>query len=287
MLAAALAAVLVAIAPPSPADRAAAVRGGDWIAARAPADAGGIEADAVVALAALGRPGGTRLRALVRLAPSYAQAPGPAAKTLLAAVAAGRDPRCFGGVDLVARIRSGYADGVFGASIWDQSLSIAALTAAAEAVPPAALTRLRAMRRDGGWGFAIVREDRDDVDSTAIALMALRAAGVPVSDEAVRGGVAWLLGQRAGKAGWRGAAGTGSNANSTGLAVRALVAAGRTAPSGALRALRSLQQPDGSFALAQGLRGSADLATAESVPALVRRPWPIGGRSAPGRPCGI
>jgi len=286
MIAAALAAVLVALVPPSPADRAAAGRGGDWIAARTPAGAGGVEADAVVALAALGRPGGERLRALVRLAPAYTQAPGPAAKTVLAAVAVGRNPRCFAGVDLVSRIRAGYADGVFGASIWDQSLSLAALHAAAEPVPPAALKRLRSLRRDGGWGFSVVREDSDDVDSTAIALMALRAAGAPASDPAVRAGVAWLLRERLPSGGWRGAAGAGANANSTGLAIRALVASDRPAPAAAVRILRGLQQPDGSFALAAALSGSADLATSESVPALVQRPWPIGGRGSPGRPCG-
>ena len=73
-----------------------------------------------------------RLRALV---PAGTRTPGAAAKAALAAEAVGANPRCFAGVDLVARIRAGYGAGVYGATVFDDSLAITALVGAGEPVP--------------------------------------------------------------------------------------------------------------------------------------------------------
>ena len=70
-----------------------------------------------------------------------------------------------------------------------------------------------------------------------LALMALRAAGAPRRDPAVRGAVRWLLAQRLPGAGWAGAAGSSTVSNSTGLALRGLSAAGVGWPVGAAPAL--------------------------------------------------
>ena len=286
MIAAALAAAALALAPaPPPVDRAAAARAAAWIAAQPATTAGGVEADAVLALVAAGRRRGAHLVRLRALAPRYAVTPGAAAKTALAAVAAGSSARCFAGVDLVRRMRAGYFDGVFGASIWDQSLSIMALAGAHEPIPPAALRTLRRLRGEGGWGFAISGAGADDADSTALAVMALRAAGRGRSDADVRAGVRWLLAHRLPGAGWAGAAGSATVANSTGLALRALAAAGSGPPAGATAALRALQSADGSFAATAAAGGSRQLATNEAVPALLRRPLPLARRRHADRPC--
>ena len=211
--------------------------------------------------------------------------PGAAAKAALAAEAAGANPRCFAGVDLVARIRSGYGAGVYGASVFEDSLAIAALAGAAEPVPAQAVTALRRLRGAGGYGLSLTGAGRDDPDTTGMALMALRAAGVPRSDPAVRGAIRWLLAQRLPGAGWAGAAGSSTVSNSTGLALRGLTAAGDGWPAGASASLRKLQGPDGGFDAAAGVPGSRQLATLDSVPALTGTTLPVARRSAPGSSC--
>jgi hypothetical protein len=279
---AALAASAVLHAPP-PVDRSAGVRGARWLASQRVGDttAGGAEADAVVAIAAAGADPKSHLSALRLIAPSYATGPGAAAKVALAAVAAGQNPRCFARLDLVRTIRAGYADGLFGASIWDDALSIDALAGAGETVPAAAVTKLKALRRDGGYGFGLSGRGRDDPDSTGLALTALAAAGVPARDPAVKGAADWLLAHRV-QGGW----GSGSpNANSTALGILGLVAAGRTVPPGALLVLRGLQSADGSFNLSATSKGDPFLATNQAVPALLEKPYPVAVRKSPAKPC--
>jgi hypothetical protein len=278
-------AVHAAPAPVPKADRAAAVRGAAWLGAQAPGSAGGVEADAVVALVAAHRAPGSHLAALRRLAPTYAVAPGPAAKVALAVEAAGQNPRCFGGVDVVHPIQQGYAAGIYGATIWDDALSIAALAGAEEHVPPAAVRALRRARAGGGWSFSLTG-GTDDADSTGLALMALRAAGARPGDPDLKAGASWLLAHRADDGGWSGAAGGGaSDADSTALAIRGLVAAGRTVPPSATSALRRLQASDGSFSATAASAGSRILATNDAVPALMRVTLPVRTRSAPGHVC--
>ena len=207
MIAAALAAAVLHATSPLPVDRAAGRRGAAFLKAQAPGSELGVEADTVVALVSAGVEPGVHLTRLRALVPAGAQSPGAAAKAALAAEAAGANPRCFAGVDLVARIRSGYGEGVYGASVFDDSLAITALAGADEPVPAAALSALRRLRGTGGYGLSLAGVGRDDPDTTGMALMALRAAGAPRSDPAVRGAVRWLLAQRLPGAGWAGAAG--------------------------------------------------------------------------------
>jgi hypothetical protein len=119
-----------------------------------------------------------------------------------------------------------------------------------------------------------------------MALMALRAAGAPRSDPAVRGAVRWLLSQRLSGAGWAGAAGTSTVSNSTGLALRGLTAYGDGWPPGAAPALRRLQGADGGFDATLGAPGSRQLATLDSVPALLGATLPVVRRTTPGKSCG-
>jgi hypothetical protein len=285
VIAAALAAAVLHVTSPAPIDRAAGRRGAAFLAAQAPGDELGAEADTVIALVSAGAEPGAHLTRLRALVPAGTQTPGAAAKAALAAEAAGANPRCFAGVDLVARIRSGYGDGVYGASLFDDSLAITALAGAAEPVPVAALRALRRLRGAGGYGLSLAGSGRDDPDTTGMALMALRAAGAPRSDPAVRGAVRWLLSQRLPGAGWAGAAGTSTVSNSTGLALRGLTAAGDGWPAAAAGALRKLQGADGGFDAAAGAPGSRQLATLDSVPALVGKTLPVIRRTAPGTPC--
>jgi hypothetical protein len=285
VIAAALAAAAVHAFTPPPVDRAAGRRGASFVAAQAPGNQLGAEADSVLSLVAAGLSPGAHLVRLRALVPAQAGSPGLAAKAALAAVAVGANPRCFAGVDLVAQIRAGYGDGVYGATVFEDSLAITALAGADEPVPPAALAALRRLRGAGGYGLSLTGAGTDDADDTGMALMALRAGGAKPTDPAVRASVRWLLGQRLPGAGWGGAAGSSTVSNSTGLALRGLSAAGVGWPTGAAAALRHLQGSDGGFDATAGAPGSRLLATLDSVPALDGRPLPLVRRTTPGRPC--
>ncbi len=56
--------------------------------------------------------------------------------------------------------------------------------------------------RPGGWSFEFANENYPDTDDTAEVLLALRRAGRPASDPAVRRGVNWLLAMQSSDGGW-------------------------------------------------------------------------------------
>lgn len=279
---AAVAATAAAVAPlatAATADTAAAERGAAWLVRNSAGAPGGQQADTIVALRSAG--GGRaalapRLTALARVAPAYAVTAGGAGKVAMAAVAGGRDPARFGGVDYLRRITNRYAAGRYGETAFDQALSMLALRAAGRTVPPTAVRATFAARAAGGWGFTMSRTARDSVDATAIVIEGLRAAGVPSSDARLRAAAAWMLAQR-NAAGGLASAGGGdpTDANSTAGAIRALRALGRTPPAATRAALRGLQQPDGGFRSTRAGAGSRLLATTDAVPALAGVALPV------------
>jgi hypothetical protein len=260
------------------ADARAAARGAAWLAGAAAGAPGGQRADAIVAMAAAGRtPARLRrpLAGLARVAPAYGKGAGPAAKVALAASAAGADPERFGGVDYIARVNRAYAAGRYGATAYDQALSMLALEAAGQPVPPAAVRALRAARGAGGWGFDLRPGETDDASTTGLLIEALRAAGVPARDPALRAATAWMLRQRNADGGWGfGGPASPTEANSTAIAVRALRAMGRRPPANARALLRGLQDPDGAFRFRRDQPGSPLLATTDVVIALAGRTLP-------------
>lgn len=269
-------------------DRSAAARGAEWLL-KADAEGGGNAADAVVALRAAGRlsdPEATRRAAALRSgAAAYADTPGAAAKTILGLVAAGSgNPRCAGGIDLLARITRGGLSGRYGRSAWDQALGMTAIKALGRRPPRAAARFLLATRGSGGWNYTLSRTARDDVTHTALAIIGLRAAGVKSSDRGLRAGVRWLLSQRTPGGGFGHQRRDRNEANATALAIEALRSVGRS-DARAAHALRGLQRPDGSFQLAASEAGSRPLATVDAVVALSGKTVPVGRLSRPARSC--
>ena len=278
---AALAAALVAAphAGAATADAAAASRAAAWLSAGTAGAPAGQQADAIVALRAAGRTRAAlrpRAAALARVAPAYATTAGGAGKVAMAAVASGADPAAFGGVDYLRRVTGRYAAGRYGATAWDQALSILALRAAGRGVPPAAVRATFAARGSGGWSFDLTPRGRDSVDATAVVLEALAASGVRGSDARVAAAVRWMLAQRNGRGGL-GTAGGGAatDANSTAGGVRALRATGRTPPASLRAALRGLQDRDGSVRSTASDQGSRLLATNDALVALAGRWLPV------------
>ncbi|WP_433616877.1 cell wall anchor protein [Dactylosporangium sp. CA-139114] len=188
---------------------------------------------------------------------------GSTAKLLLAAEAAGRDPKHFGGLDLDAQTRaliatSGPHQGrvrdttpeVYGgdaSNTFDQSLAILGLTRSGGAPADTITYLIRQQCPAGGFrlnpdpaGTACSSDDVPDVDSTAIAVQALLAAGLaPGAATAAAKGVAWLEAKQAPDGSFVNGPQqpdpnlpSVANSNSTGLAGEALAGAGATTAAG-------------------------------------------------------
>ena len=215
-------------------------------------------------------PAGAR-RCLARSARS-ARVPTDAQRTILGLVAAGGDPRRDGGVDLVARVRGQIRrDGSIPPTVNATAFGALALRSAGAPVP-ASVRRsiLRAQQRGGAWGLGGL----PDSNITAAAIEALVATGSGARSRPVNRGVAALARFRH-PGGYGLTPSSPPDAQSTAWVAQALVAAGRD-PGTALTALRRLQRPDGSFAYRRGQAITPVWVTAQALPALARRPLPVG-----------
>jgi hypothetical protein len=224
-------------------------------------------------------------------AASYAsKGPGAAAKLALALESAGGDA---GGLltSVQAAVRGDTFSGTAGD--FDVSLAVLALGGGARTVPAAILNGLEGRQQpDGGWAFA--KGQPSDTNTTAVALMALAAAGRGHSPAAARG-VGFLDAQQFESAGWgydrRSKDIKAMDANSSGLVLSALSALGidqeGKAKGGVTPrdALLGLQLPSGGFAFDAGKAkaGTADqLATAQALVGLAGRTLPV-QRPAPAK----
>jgi hypothetical protein len=196
-----------------------------------------------------------------------------AGKAALAAKALGLDPKAVGGTNLVAKINSGLDSGTGKFAPGDdfsQSIAMLGLSCTGNPVPGPAVAALKGSQLDdGGWGFGGFA----DPDTTAIAIQALLAAGVPKTDAAVADALAFLKATQGEDGGW-GFDPTASNASSTAFAVQALLALGENPSSAAytksgatpVTFMLSQQQADGSF-----LGFDPTYATNQVLPALAGR----------------
>ena len=256
-----------------PADRAAAAHGAAWLARHSTGAPGGQQADSIVALRLAGRSRASlapRLDELSKAAPSYAVTAAGSGKVVMALVAGGRNPTRFAGIDYIRRITGRYATGRYGETAFDQAYSILALRSAGRRVPAAAIRATLAARARGGWGFAMSRTAADSVDATSLMIEALRSAGVPSRNPALRAAAAWMLAQR-NAAGGLASAGRRrpTEANSTAGAIRALRALGRTPPP----------RP----APPSGACSSGTAHSASHAPTRAASCWPPTTRSSPSR----
>lgn len=250
---------------------------------------------------------GTSAGALEYIAAASDAASTDAAKTgkaALAVVAAGGDPSSFAGRDLMARLAALYnsTTGAYGGgSTFAEAFAILALRSDGRDVPAAAVAELKALQdADGSWsyGTAPVAAGGGDTNSTAIALMALDAAGDYSADAT---GLAYLRTQQLPDGGfpYQNSSAFGppaSDADSDALVLQALIGAGQD-PGGAswlqgsnsvLTHLRSIQDSGGGFAY-PGTAPSA-FTTSQVPAALMGIPYavavhPSAGRGLPGTAC--
>jgi hypothetical protein len=174
---------------------------------------------------------------------------------------------------LLARIRSAqHANGRIGPNVNSTIWGILALRQARQPAPrPAVRFVLRQQARSGGWAWYL--HGQPDSNDTAAAIEALRSARV--AGTPVRRGLAYLLRLRNRDGGFELTPGRGSDAQSTAWAVQALVAAGRPVPQGAIAYLLRLRRPDGSFRYSKRYATTPVWVTAQVLPALHRRAFPL------------
>jgi hypothetical protein len=222
---------------------------------------------------------------------------GLVAKVVHAVAAVGKDPRDFGGTNLVRWLRSRIRESgrIGNATVFDHALAVIALEASGVR-PSGSVTDwlLAAQCPVGGWSYDAPYDPSTDDESchdgsaddfftadtntTAYAVMALEYAD---RADHVHDPFAFLESARdAVHDGWEYAPGFGTDANSTALAIQAYLSAGLEVPADGLEALRALQ-PDvtlGAWAYAYDgdEPGDPNLgATIGAVPAIAQVTFPL------------
>jgi Squalene-hopene cyclase C-terminal domain len=219
-----------------------------------------ITAWATLGLVAAGVETGEAAEFLARQEPTIAT---DVALVALARAAAGDRPD-----DLLARLRAHVPGKQVNATIW----SILALRQAGEEVPPRLVTSLKAAQhRSGGWSWH--RDSAPDTNDTAAAVQALRAAGV--SGPLVTRAVAFLRRHQNRDGGFELTNRRGSDTQSTAWAIQALLAAGRPPGAPAFRYLARMRRSDGSYRYSARYATTPLWVTAQVLPALARKPFPL------------
>lgn len=211
---------------------------------------------------------------------------GQAGKVVMALTAAAVDPRAFGGHDFLSDLQSHYeASGAYGvADPYKQAIAMLGVAAARGTIPAAAVVWLEDHQAaDGSWddGFGTAQS----ADATALALMALVAAGRTANTPAIQAAVDFLDETQT-PGGWEYGPGLGANPNSTALVIQALSVLGEPwyAASGEwvvggqspLAALLAYQSESGAFQSDFGQGPFDDFyATVQAIPAAAGRPFPL------------
>lgn len=220
---------------------------------------------------------------------------GQAAKVALAAIAGGRNPRDFGGDNLLEAMHAvptttveNPIPDIYGDDLYDHALVLLAMAAMQEPIPDEAIAAIRDTQAgNGGWAFDGSTEDSAaDSNTTALMLQALVAAGLG-DDEMVSIGIEYLhtlqLPDGSGFA-YGPADPMVADANSTALVVQALIAAGEDPASpdwgNAALSLVKFQLPDGSLRYLPTDDASNLLATLQAIPAMAGIPLPVAAACA-------
>ena len=170
--------------------------------------------------------------------------------------------------DLLPALRAYRPGKLVNATIW----TILALRQAGEPAPPTLVQALRtAQRANGGWPWLV--GGASDANDTAAAIQALRAVGV--SGRPIDRGVAFLRKHQNHDGGFELTLGRGSDTQSTAWAIQALLAAGRRPGTPAYRYLARMRRPDGSYRYNARYVTTPLWVTAQVLPALARKPFPL------------
>lgn len=194
----------------------------------------------------------------------------PAIDTDVALVAMARAAAGDRPDNLLPRLRAHRPGKLVNATIW----TILALRQAGEPAPPGLVEALlSAQRPSGGWSW--LRGGVPDANDTAAALQALRAAGV--HGRPIDRAVAFIRHHQNRDGGFELTEGRGSDTQSTAWAIQGLIAAGRGPGAPAFRYLQRMRRPDGSYRYNARYVTTPLWVTAQVLPALARKPFPLSG----------
>lgn len=262
-----------------------------------PESTAGSTADALHAIVAAGgdpasfdQDGNTPLSYLAGQAAAVDNA-GDLSKLILAVVAAGENPRAFGGVDSVARLE-GMADSqgrlmTNNDTFFSHILGVLALASVQRPLPEGAVAAIQdAQQEKGAWAWDGSAGTDADTNTTAFAVQALVAAGEPADSTAVTGAMDYYRSIQNADGGWPyqspSSFGTDTDANSTALTIQALIAAGQdraawtTSEDGdPIATLEAFQNESGAFAWQAAVPDDNLLATVQSLPALAGKAFPL------------
>lgn len=210
-------------------------------------------------------------------------------RACLALASAGVEPRDFNGRNLVAEINANIAsDGHIGDSISEHIWGVIALKAANESLPSGSLAWLKSVQNTDG-GFSFSAGSGSDPDDTGSALQAMIISGAAPDDASVDRAVKYLAYCQADDGGFKWNADF-SNTASTAWAIQGIAASGRDAGSSdwqtssgktPIQYLMDSQQPDGHIKYTSTSDSKPAWMTAESIPALMKRPYPLNYTPAP------
>jgi prenyltransferase beta subunit len=174
---------------------------------------------------------------------------------------------------LLARLRAlQRADGSVGGLVNGTAWSVLAFRGSGTPVQARTIRWLLSRQtRVGGWGWS--PRGAADSNDTAAVVEALRSANV--TGRPISRALGFLLRFRNRDGGFELTHGRGSDAQSTAWAVQAFTAAGKAPPRGALAYLRRLRRPDGSFRYSTRYATTPVWVTAQILPALARKAFPL------------
>ena len=186
----------------------------------------------------------------------------------MAEFALGGDPSAL--VVRIQRLRR--PSGTIGPNVNSTIWGILALRQAGGTAPRGSIRYLlRQQRPSGGWAW--YPNGQPDSNDTAAAVEALRSVGV--RGKPIRRALVYLHRLQNRDGGFELTPGRGSDAQSTAWAIQAFAAARKPAPRGSIGYLRSLRRPDGSFRYSKRYATTPLWVTAQVLPALSRRPFPL------------
>jgi LPXTG-motif cell wall-anchored protein len=207
---------------------------------------------------------------------------GAIGKEALLAEITGFDPRDFGGHDLIAELDAvictttdvnngcaGPGNYLYATSTFAQALGvIAQLRAGDSANAASTIAYLRSLQNaNGSWPSLIPDSGDSDIDSTAMAAMALALLPTDATAAAaVAQGTAWIASKQNADGAFPGTA--GESTNSAGLAIQGLTLAGSsyaTQIGKALAFLAGQQNADGGFDVAAGGQQGSDVRASAQV----------------------
>jgi Prenyltransferase and squalene oxidase repeat len=163
-------------------------------------------------------------------------------------------------------------DGRIGELVNSTIWGVLALRAAGRPAPARSVRYLlRQQRPSGGWSW--YPRGAPDSNDTAAAIQALRAAGV--GGKPIARGLAYLRRFQRKDGGFALVKGRASDSQSTAWAIQAFIAAGKKPPAAAFRFLGHMRRPDGSYRYSARYAVTPVWVTAQVLPALARKPFPL------------